>query len=513
MTNEDFKIKHKAEVFKEGLESLLKRYNPEEYSIFVVNIINYVYENRREMTRYPLHFLLHSIQANAMYHHSHRNEPIDTKSLNKIMRHYIKYYDPIAQVYLSDKEGLVLFFINMARQQFYLQQSYGVDSMGRSLLLFDSKYLKKTEAFLKEKYNLTFYQWYCIGFAIYAGIDKSEQKIIDKSSLSSMCGEYLGEENIESFFELVSTTSEGIKEIQNAIHKKVGELQALLYDTYLQGSFFFKPFLKLKDGGFLAIHKELFMRKVIEGIFDLCKKEIPSDFGIEFGKSFERYVGEVIRNFIPNGKLITETDVRKITDRKVCDYILIFDDCIYLIECKGVEYSAHIAAENAMKNDNSTKKISTGYEQLTSAAKMLKEGLLVDLVGDISSKKIIASVVTYKQLHQANTQWYSDKIISPNIANKDIDLELFDIRPQVVSIMEFEKIMLYLSKNNFEIVELFSEKAVKGDLITGDWIVYLKNDNDSIQFLTDAFENFMDDFVKKVFSEEIDLENKHLTLR
>ncbi|WP_431089941.1 hypothetical protein [Paenibacillus sp. 8b26] len=506
MTLTDYRTKHKADVFRERLQSLLKRYNPEEYSIFVANKINYIYENRKDMVRYPIHFLLHSIQANALYHHRHRNEPIDTKALNKIMRHYTQYYDPIAEIYLSDTDGVVPFFINMSRQQFYLQQSYGIDSLGRSLLLFDSKYLKKTESFLKEKYNLTFYQWYCIGFAIYAGLDNLEQKIIDKSYLLSMCGEHIREENIDSFFEIVSTTSEGVKEIQNDIFKKVGEIQGLFYDTYLQGSFFSKPFLKLKDGGYLAVHKELFMRKVIEGIFDLCKKEIPSDFGVEFGKSFESYVGEVIRNFIPNSKIITETDVRKITDRKVCDYILVLDDCIYLIECKGVEYSAHIAAENAMKNDNSTKKISTGYEQLTSAAKMLKEGLLVDLVGNIDSKKIIASVITYKQLYQANTQWYFDKIISPNIANKDIDLELFDIRPQVVSIMELEKIMLYLSENNFEIVKLFREKVDKNDFITGDWIVYLKNNEASIQFLNDAFEKFIKDFVQRVFSEEIDIE-------
>lgn len=502
MSLNKFKDKHQADVFKERLQSLLKRYNPQEYSLFVASMINHIFNDRKSMARYPIHFLLHSIQSNALYHHKHRHDPVDMKALNKIMKHYTQYYDPIAKQFLSDIDGVVPFFINMARQQFHLQQGYGIDSIGRSLMLFNPSYFKSSEAFMKEKYGLTFYQWYYTGFGVYAGLNNNELKILDKTYLTSMHGDYLNENTTDSFFNIVSTDSDGIKETQRKIITKVGDIQGLFYDTYLQGAFYSKPLLKLDNGDYLAVHQQLFMRKVLEGIFDICKKEIPSDFGIEFGKSFEQYVGLVLRKFLPGSTIITEKDVRRFTQRKVCDYIVVLDSCIYLIECKGVEYSAYIASENAIKNDNSTKKISTGHEQLTSAVKILKEGLLNDLVGNIESKKIVASIVTYKQLYLGNTQWYFDKVIQPHIANKEIELDAFDIRPQILSIMEFEKLLQFSKENERCIYELFAEKVSLNEYSVGDWESYLKVENPKTDFLVEKFNEFVNKFLSEVFPQE-----------
>ncbi|NUU54899.1 hypothetical protein HP548_12510 [Paenibacillus taichungensis] len=502
MSSHNFRDKHQADVFKERLQSRLKRFNPEEYSLFVAKMINHIFNDRRFMARYPIHFLLHSIQSNALYHHKHRHDPVDLKALNKIMKHYTQYYDPIARQFLSDIDGVVPFFINMARQQFYLQQGFGVDSIGRSLMLFDAKYFKKSETYIKAKYGLTFSQWYYTGFALYAGLNNKELKILDKTYLSSLYGDHINETTTDSFFDIVSTDTEGIKAIQSEIITKVGELQGLFYDTYLQGAFNSKPLLRLNNGDYLAVHQELFMRKVIEGIFDICKKEIPSDFGIEFGKSFEQYVGLVLSRFLPGCTIINEKDVRRFTERKVCDYIVVLDECIYLIECKGVEYSAYIASENAIKNDNSTKKISTGHEQLTSAVKLLREGILIDLVGNIESKKIIASVITYKQLYLGNTQWYFDKVIAPNIKSKEVELDSFDIRPQILSIMELEKLLQFSKENAISIFDLFAEKVSKNEYIVGDWESYLKVEDFKSDFLVEKFNEFMDTLIRDVSEKE-----------
>ncbi|MFT9850213.1 hypothetical protein [Aneurinibacillus sp. REN35] len=101
------------------------------------------------------------------------------------------------------------------------------------------------------------------------------------------------------------------------------------------------------------------MRKVIEGIFDICKKEIPGDFGKEFGDAFERYVHQLLKFFIPAAQIFNEKQLRRYTDKKICDYMLVFEDHIFLIECKAIEYSAYVSSENALKGDNSTKKIQT----------------------------------------------------------------------------------------------------------------------------------------------------------
>lgn len=123
----------------------------------------------------------------------------------------------------------------------------------------------------------------------------------------------------------------------------------------------------------------------------------------------------------------------------------------------------------------------------------------------MDSKKIVASVITYKQLYQANTQWYFDNVISPNVINKDVDLKMFDIRPQIISIMELEQIMLHFMMTGENIFKLFEEKVNKGDFLAGDWISYLKYDNGNISLLNEVFKQFMKEFLHKVFYKDVEL--------
>ncbi|RIE03751.1 hypothetical protein [Cohnella faecalis] len=121
MNNEDYKLKHKADVFREGLQSLLKKYNPTHYAVIVSNIINEVFVNRKHMGRYPIHFLMHSIQANCSYYNSNRNDILTEIKLQRILNHYRQYFDPVAEYFLTKDDGVEPFFVNMARQQLSLQ--------------------------------------------------------------------------------------------------------------------------------------------------------------------------------------------------------------------------------------------------------------------------------------------------------------------------------------------------------------------------------------------------------
>jgi len=495
--NVDYRLKHEADEFRGQLYSKLKKYNPNHYAIIVSDLIHNVLEDRRLLGRYPIHFLLHSIQSNCLYHHKYRNEKLTMKKFNRIMEHYKQYFDPVAAQFLDKDNGVVPFFINMARQQFYVQKGYGVNSIARSIIIYGEGDFKKSESYFIQTYGITFKEWILIGFGIFASIDKKTSKTITSNYFTNADTKFVSDDAVLNFFELNSVSPDGVKFYYQKIEDKVGKTQSLFYDTYLQSIFLEKPLLFLEDQSYLTVHKQLLLRKVIEGLFDICKKDIPSEFGNEFGINFERYIEYLLKMFLPTALIIPERKMRHYTSRKICDFMIVFDDYIFLIECKGVEYSAFIASENAIKGDNSTRKISTGMEQLSSVAKQIKEGVFYELIGEINDKKIIASVITYKQLYQANSGWYYDTVILPNIVHKDVDFSLFTYKPQILSIEELEVLLKYCDINNKSLYAMFEQKIPKSDFLTGDWEAYLKLESDVIPFLQDKFRRFFDEEIGK----------------
>lgn len=492
MDNIGYRLKHEADEFREQLSSKLKKYDPNHYAIIVSDLIHNVLNDRRLLGRYPLHFLLHSIQSNCLYHHKHRNEKLTEKKLNKIMNHYKQYFDPVAAQFLEMDSGLVPFFINMARQQFYVQTGYGVNSVARSLIIFGEGNFKKSEAYFVQSYGLNFKEWMLIGFGIFACLNNRTPKTLTTEYFTKADTKIVSDDSVHNFFALNSVTPDGVKSYYQKIEDKVGKTQSLFYDTYLQSIFLEKPLLLLEEKRYLTVHKELHMRRVIEGIFDICKKEIPSEFGNEFGSNFERYVEYLLSMFLPTAFIVPERKMRQYTSNKICDFMIVFEEYIFLIECKGIEYSAFIASENAIRGDNSARKISTGIEQLSSVANLIKEGVFFDLIGESHDKKIIASVITYKQLYQANSDWYYDTVISPNIVHADVDFSLFNYRPQILSIEELEALLKYCDTHNKSYYEVFKQKIPQSDFLTGDWEAYLKLESNVIPFLKDKFSSFFE---------------------
>ncbi|MWC28131.1 hypothetical protein [Paenibacillus sp. MMS18-CY102] len=177
--------------------------------------------------------------------------------------------------------------------------------------------------------------------------------------------------------------------------------------------------------------------------------------------------------------------------------MLVFADFIFLVECKGVEYSAHIATKNSMKSDNSSRKISTGLDQLCSTASLIRKGVFNQLIGDCQNKKIISSVITYKQIYLSNSKWYFENNIAPHIKTKENELnELFELRPQVLSVIELELLLKYSIECDKNYFEIFNERLTKGDhFLQGDWYNQLNVKNKKINSLLTSFSNFTDEML------------------
>ncbi|MDD2402383.1 MAG: hypothetical protein PHI90_10250 [Clostridia bacterium] len=490
--------KHRAEVFLEILESMLKGISPTVYAQNVSAIMDSTFDDVSKMAMFPPHYLIHSIEANCAYHRGYRNDELNSHKFEKILNHYKKYYDPVAKYFLSEIDGgLYPFLINIARQQFYLQYSYGGNDLGRAIIIFhESKYHKAEELF-KNKYGLSYKDWLLVGFGIYAGIHNKRFAYISPGYFTKSSYKIASDETVQSLFKLISITVDEVKDYYKKVRSRIGSKLSTQYDTYIQGAFTERPLLKFNENQYLVIHKPIFLKKITEGIFDLCKSEWSGEFGNEFGRNFERYIKNLLKEFIPEDRILTENCMRRFTNKKICDFVINNDDSLYLIECKGTEYSSYTATINAMKQDNSTKKITSGIEQIVSTADLIKQGTFLDILGDTSNKRIISSLITFKQLYLVNIQWYWDKIITftMNSIQKKIIDTIFEYRPQILSVSELEQFLLYSVKQNKSHLEIFQEKLEQDESVTGDWSVYLKNDNERIKLLEVAFDKFYKDFL------------------
>lgn len=499
MSQVDYSEKHRTERFLEELKSKLKGYPPFHYAVTVSGILDDTIKNPNLMSYWPPHYLIHSIEANCAYHFSYRQDTLDQNKLIRIMNFYKQYFDPVAKYFLTKvDDGLYPFLINMARQQFHLQEQFGKHNLGRAIYLFYKGNYKKSEELFKEKFGMNYTEWLIVGFGVFAGTHDKSPAMISPEYFLKADYKIANDNAVINFFKLISTTPEEVKIFFKSVREKIGLNIAPQYETYIQGIFAEKPLLKFHDNCFLVVHKPLLLKKIAEGIFDLSKSQ--GDFGNEFGKTFENYVEKLLLEYIPKEKIIAEKDLQKFTKEKVCDFIIVEKDFLYLIECKGTEYSSYIATINAMKKDNSTKKISSGIVQLGSTAKQIKNNCFQELLGDTKSKKLISSIITFKQLYLVNIKWYWENVTT-SLINEELKREIestFAYKPQILSISELEQLLDYSSKNSINYFEIFKEKLTQSESLTGDCSIFLKNDNHKVDLLLKTFDSFFKDNLLKV---------------
>ena len=501
MSQEEISERFRARRFLEILEGKLKGFSPGTYAPIVSSIIDSTFGDFKMMSKWPPHYLVHSIEANCAYHRNYRDDELTEKKLINIVNHYTQYFDPVAKYFLTNADdGIYPFIINMTHQQLYLQNQFGVNDIGRSVILFLESQYNRSEKLFEEQFGLTYLDWLIIGFGVHAGISNRRPAYISPSYLLNTKAELASEHAVLNFFRVISVTPDEVKRFFNQVRTQIGSKLSPQLETYIQGIFDEKPLLKLGNDNYLAIHKPLFLKRIAEGIFDLSKSRWPGEFGNEFGKAFERYAEKLLLHFLPKNSIVTEKNIRKITNEKTCDFIINNHDCLLLIECKGTEYSSYTATVNAMKHDNSTKKISNGMEQLYSTAKLIHQNVLNEILGDTHGKKIIAIVVTFKQLYLANINWYWEKVISSSIDEKNrhgIE-NIFEYRPQIFSINELEQFLLYSFSYKKSFLNIFKDKLEEDGVFIGDWSNYLELDDQKITMLASSFDQFVNENFKFV---------------
>lgn len=486
----------KANRFFGDLEKILKRHHPKDFVPLAIRVIHNVLNDPNKQVYYPIHHVIHSIEASCAYSRSY-NDQVTEERFNRVINLYKKYYDPYLQYTLDIQKDIILAFLAIAHQQLALQRYPNIHEWARAIYLFNDNDLPKSSELLKDTYELTFEEWIFLCFGVLTATGVNTNIAFDLDYFLRTEIKNFPKHAVIPFLELSSTTFSRIRENYFEIRNR--------YEPFLNifhTSLFFSYPIIVSKSQYMLVHPYMIIYHATEGLYRTCSELDEEKFGEEFGHSFEKYVGDLIESF-PN-KLLTLNEPRIIQEvsGKSTDYIILFDDSIVLIECKATRYSADLLTENAIAKNNSTGKIAEAYIQIDNTAQQIRRGALGNLVEDLN-KPIYGIVITFGNLPFVNSDYYFEKFIKSRMYSKVVDFASWpfplSFPPQTFSIDTFESLITTVVNTDYSVRQIFEMKMEEEYLKVGDWPEYIANieganDDWIIPLLDDAGKNLFNKY-------------------
>lgn len=461
----------RADRFYSGLQRLLKRYDPRDFGPVVAGMVFDLVNRPYYWRYYPLHHLVHAIEANCAYHKPPRRRAVTGRHIDQVMNQYHGYYDPYLQHALQELESPESSILAMARQQFpYLGSLRGTE-LARCLLLFvQGDPLPGMAARFAAKHGFTMHDWVYMTVLVHGCVLERRPPVTSPANYLDSDISSIPRSAVVPFFKMSSLSPSEVAQSYRSARER--------FPTYLHifipSAFLEYPLVAYDDGTYLVVHPTLILRHAIDGLYRVCE-DVDSDlFHSEFADSFERYVGEIL-NQLPNvNRVWTESEVQAVSPGPTCDYVVDHHDCVLLVECKSTRYSATLLTQNAVAGDNSTGKVAEGFEQIRHTALRLHAGELRTLLGS-SAKPLYGFAVTFGDLRFANSPWYVQTFIIPRMHLSDQGQwsTPLDVEPQVVSVGTLEDIVITLNQQTLSPLELIRQKLSQRFSEVGDWPQYL----------------------------------------
>lgn len=469
------KAKARAESFYDQLARLLGRHLPIKYGPRIASIIHNSLDDRRLWRHYPVHIMVHSIEANCAYYRRHRDESVTEDRIRQIVNHYHGFKDPYIDYVLTELKSINLFTVALARQQFPMQRKPDLHALNRCLILFvDGNPLKEIESTFNSLYGISMRDWVYLCIATYALIMNSRPPVFRVRQLTEAMVTGLPKHAIEPFLKLVSLTPQEVA----AQYREARSKTPIHLHTLIASVFFNHPVIAYEDGSFLVVHPYLMVHHSLDGLYRLCDSLNSDLFRRELGDSFERYVKGLLGEVAETGHIFAEDVIQRASAGRACDYAIEFADCILLVECKAVRYSSLLATDNAIAKDNSTAKVAIAFAQLLETATRIRNGALNHLFSAID-KPIYAVVTTFGELPFVNSPGYFERYIAPRMPGFNGDSALWYAPltkvPQVFSIELLEDFVVTLKNGSQTASFLFEDKFTKDSDSYSDWEPYLSN--------------------------------------
>jgi len=464
----DIRAKSEIRWFYNQLESAVKRFSPSEYAVYATQKLLQSCGDIKLRSKHPLHFILHSIEANFAYSKHWANDPVTYNRFAKIINTYHKFEEPLLK--RAVEENLDRMFLMMYRQQIELQRVVHREDIARIWYLYIyNNPLPKAKVNFQERYGLTMQDWIIICQLAYltAISNKSNLISMDVVSNSKLCPKDSGV--IDAFIENSCLTPKVVGE------RFIQAIKNMPLGHFLRRSIFFDyPIVDLGNNIFLAPHNSLLLLHSWEGLYRVARK--CKHFDNEFGRSFQKYVGKVLCNIV-NCNLVDDRSIRELSSSKSCDFLLELTDEIILIECKATTYTANNFTNNAIMNNTSTGQVVKGLSQLYATAHDIKVGKYKRLLNN-TNKPIFGVVVTYGEINLVNSDWYYSLVVektkNPSLSSENSG-DLFCKRPIIISIAILEQIASLINYKNYSLNDLYIEKDNTNYHVVGDWDTFISN--------------------------------------
>lgn len=290
-----------------------------------------------------------------------------------------------------------LFMRALAYQQFFHQTDNGLFDLARQKLLFgkvpENHYFKKR--FLNRT-GVTVDDFLLLAFALLATV-KNTGPIVPRPYLFDAIPA-ISPMVVHAFLNLVSV------DINDLHHElTVADTEGRNPDEYLRQTPFLRfPLIKV-NAEYWCVSPYVLARSIGHFIYDLLKRDDVNRFNFPFGKAFEQYVGECIKN--SGLAYAKEKEIEKELggEGNLVDFIVVDGDVNILVDAKGVEMAQ--SGMTALKRGDVRRATKTSlikaYEQGHDVAARLT-GLKTNhpVIRQRTTTYLLA--VTYKELYIGN---------------------------------------------------------------------------------------------------------------
>lgn len=464
--------KRRADTYYAGLRRLVRKYKPAEFGRAVASIIYRVLHDRSLWPYYPLHHLVHSIEANCAYYQTHiTTRDVTLTRVNQIMNYYKDYYDPYLEYALEQLQDIRYTVLAIARQQFAYQRDPRGTALGRSRFLFlQDEPLPKTARLFVSEYGFTMHDWVYMSFAVWAYTGARNSPTTSATNYINSEISSMPKGAVRPFLDMSSLSPTEI----SAFYHSIREQYPSYLHIFLPSVFLEHPLINYGHDTYLAVHPSLIFYHAVDGLYRACQKLDEQVFHREFAQSFERYVGAILNQLEGDYQVFTESEIQNVSPGRSCDYAVDDGHSIILVECKSVRYSATLLTENAIRGDNSTTKLAESFEQIQETADRIRAGKL-DALFDSQGKRLLGLTVTFGRIYFANSPNYIKEFITPRM---DLSAQArwpypLDEEPQVVCVDTLEDIIAVLNETDISVTALIEAKLSEEYGVVGEWDSYL----------------------------------------
>lgn len=427
---------HRSRLFGEQLTRLLKRIQPEAWTMYLVRHMKAVERDQSLLGNAPPHFLRYAIEANMAYHRWAYKEPPTSQTWNKVRSLLVEHEDPYS-IYAINKDIHFLAVLEW-RHQLETQGLVSWESIGLVWHLFTEGGMPELTAQFTDSYGVTPEQWLGTCMLAFGIADRDPLGRLPLEPFQTYARDTLGAP-VDLFLQESAYTPQEI----GARFRKVRRDTKPRYHGHIRTIFMERPLIKFSDEHFLAPQASLLFRHAREGLYRLLKPMPAFD---QFGKSIEKQVIELAGEISHVLSLRSEKELVQ-DGVKSCDLLLEFEDCIFLVEAKACVMQCRQLEEHIMLADGSTKAIVDGLEQILATALSLKDGVLDKYVKS-NRKPVYGAVITFGEVPFANSDFYFDNIIMPRArqANSIVvdNLVVFASRPTILSLESYAMLMAAL---------------------------------------------------------------------